>query len=135
MFQEVVPKCLLESSTGCISQYKKEVQHFLFICIPGLAEGFELQQGKKHLELLSRKMVINKSVDLLHKADLTELKKYIKPAAEIKQVKIQWAEKIKQHLEKGYIEKEAANLKSRLNKVKFTGITKTRKSTRSIYFC
>ena len=68
--------------------------------------------GKKHLELVSRKMVINKSVDLLHKADLTELKKYIKPAAEIKQVKIQWAEKIKQHLEKGYIEKEAANLKA-----------------------
>ena len=26
-------------------------------------------------------------------------------------------------------------LKSRLNKVKFTGITKTRRSTRSIYFC
>ena len=45
-------------------------------------------RGKKHLESISRKMVINKSVDLLHKADLNELKKYIKPAAEIKQVKI-----------------------------------------------
>ena len=66
--------------------------------------------GKKHLESVSRRMVINKSVELLHKADLTKLKKHIKPAAEIKQVKIQWAEKIKQHLEKGYIEKEAANL-------------------------
>ena len=32
-------------------------------------------RGKKHLESISRKMVINKSVDLLHKADLTELKK------------------------------------------------------------
>ena len=31
-------------------------------------------------------MVISKSADLLHKADLTELKKFIKPAAEIKQV-------------------------------------------------
>ena len=68
--------------------------------------------GKKHLESISRKMVINKSVDLLHKVDLTKLKKYIKVAAEIKQVKIQWAEKIKQHLEKGYTEKEAANLKA-----------------------
>ena len=68
--------------------------------------------GKKHLESISRKMVINKSVDLLHKADLTELKKYIKVAAEIKQVKTQWAEKIKQHLEKGYTEKEAVNLKA-----------------------
>ena len=32
-------------------------------------------RGKKHLESISRKMVINKSIDLLHKADLTELKK------------------------------------------------------------
>ena len=92
-------------------------------------------RGKKHLELVSRITVINKSVDLLHKADLTELKKYIKPAAEIKQVKIQRAEKIKQHSEKGYTVKEAANLKADSIKFKFTGITKTRKSIRSIYFC
>ena len=45
-FKKLLPKsCLLESLTGCISQYKKEVQHFLSICIPRLAEGFELQQG------------------------------------------------------------------------------------------
>ena len=37
---------------------------------------------------------------------------YIKPAAEIKQVQMQWAEKIKQHLEKDYAEKEATNLKA-----------------------
>ena len=43
---------------------------------------------KKYLKSVSRKMVISKSVDLLHKADLNKLKKYIKPAAEIKQVKI-----------------------------------------------
>ena len=53
-----------------------------------------------------------KNVDLLHKADLSELKKYIKSAAEIKQVKKRWAEKVKQHLEKGYTKKEAANLKA-----------------------
>ena len=140
----MLPKsCVLESLSGCISQYKKEVHYFLSICIPRLAEGFELQpgaifgfgkladdetnkalkistlesskhcklnqapvhnpnedrsiawvnheiniSGKKYLKSVSRKMVINKSVDLLHKADLNELKKYIKPAAEIKQVKI-----------------------------------------------
>ena len=124
-FKKLMPKsCLLESLTDCISQYRKEVQHFLSICIPRLAEGFELQRGgifgfekfaydetnkvlkistlespkccklnqapvdnlneeksvgcvnhkinicgKKHLESVSRNMVINKSVDLLHKAD------------------------------------------------------------------
>ena len=69
-------------------------------------------------------MVINKSVDLLHRADLTELKKCIKSAAEIKQVKIQWAEKIKQHLEKGYTEKEAANLKADSVKLKLLELLK-----------
>ena len=45
-FKKSLPKpCLLESLTGCISQFKKEVQHFLSICIPRLAEGFELQRG------------------------------------------------------------------------------------------
>ena len=43
-FKKSLPKsCLLESLTGWISQYKKEVQHFLSICIPRLAESFELQ--------------------------------------------------------------------------------------------
>ena len=142
-FKKLLPKSfLLESLTGCISQYKKQVQHFLSICITRLAESFELQQGaifgfgkfaddetnkvpkistlksskrlklnqalvhnlneersvgwvnheinirgKKHLELVSRKMVINKSVNLLHKTDLVELKKYIKPATDIKELK------------------------------------------------
>ena len=45
-FKKSLPKsCLLESLTGCISQYKKQVQHFLSICITRLAESFELQQG------------------------------------------------------------------------------------------
>ena len=45
-FKKSLPKsCLLESLTGCISQYKKEVQHFLSIGITRLAEGYELQRG------------------------------------------------------------------------------------------
>ena len=44
-FKNLPKSCLLESLTGCISQYKNEVQHFLSICWPRLAEGFELQQG------------------------------------------------------------------------------------------
>ena len=74
-------------------------------------------------------MVISKSADLLHKADLTELKKFIKPAAEIKEVN---SRKNKPAFRKSLHGEKSRQLKSRLNKVKFTRFTKTRKSIRFI---
>ena len=55
---------------------------------------------------------MNKSIDLLNKSNLTEFKKFKKPALEIQKVKIQWADSIKQQLAEGYTVKEAANVKA-----------------------
>ena len=41
-------------------------------------------------------MLINKSKDILDKTDPSEMKKYIKPAKEIKEIKLQWQERLKE---------------------------------------
>ena len=51
---------------------------------------------KWFLETASRKMLINKSKDILDKTDPSEMKKYIIPANEIKEIKLQWQERLKE---------------------------------------
>ena len=70
--------------------------------------NYELDiRGKQNLESVSRKMVLNKSADLTKK--LTDLKKYRKPTAEIKELKFAWNKKMKKLEESGFSQKEIAN--------------------------
>ena len=73
-------------------------------------------RGKQCLESASKKMVINKSMDLLEKAEPKEIRKLSKPAQEIKEIKIQWKEKIKAHQAEAYTEKEDSCLKEESTK-------------------
>ena len=75
--------------------------------------GYEIQiRGKKHLESASKKMIINKSSDILMKCDPSKLKDFVMPARRIKDIKIKWTERIREHQAKGFSEKETANLKT-----------------------
>ena len=47
-------------------------------------------RGKQNLESASRKMVMNKSMDLLEKAEPDEIRKFRKPALEIQEIKLEW---------------------------------------------
>ena len=67
-------------------------------------------RGKQFLETASRKMLINKSKDILDKTDPSEMKKYIRPAKEIKEIKLQWQERLKEQQTKDFSEKEKSSL-------------------------
>ena len=66
--------------------------------------------GKRFLETASRKMLTNKSKDILDKTDPSEMKKYIMPAKEIKEIKLQWQERFKEQQTKDFPEKEKSSL-------------------------
>ena len=66
-------------------------------------------RGKKNLATVSRKMVINKCIDLLQKKESGQFRKYHKEAAEIKEIKLEWNSKMKELQERGYQEKEITN--------------------------
>ena len=52
-------------------------------------------RGKQNLESASRKMIINKSIDIALKADPSEISKFKKQAQAIKEVKIEWRNRLK----------------------------------------
>ena len=57
--------------------------------------NYEIQiRGKKYLDVVSRKLVANKSMDILQAADQHDLKKYRKPAKVIKEIKIEWSKRL-----------------------------------------
>ena len=73
-------------------------------------------RGKQHLESASRKMLINKSIDIALKAEPSEISKYRKQAQAIKEVKAEWRKKVKEHQEDKYSEKERIRLKDEATK-------------------
>ena len=69
--------------------------------------NYELDiRGKQNLEAVSRKMVLNKSADLTD--GLTNFKQFRKPAAEIKEYKLAWNNRMEQMEKIGYSKKELA---------------------------
>ena len=51
-------------------------------------------RGNHCLEAASRKMIINKSMDLLESAEPGDINKYRKPAKDIKELKLKWKERV-----------------------------------------
>ena len=79
--------------------------------------NYELQiRGKANLESASKKMVLNKSMDYLENAEPNEIRKFRKPAQEIKKLKLEWKEKLKEHAKELYSEKEKSCLKDESDK-------------------
>ena len=75
--------------------------------------GYEIQiRGKRNLESASKKMVFNKSSDILMKCDPNQMKNFGKPARHIQELKLKWTERVKEHQKNGFSEKESANLKT-----------------------
>ena len=72
--------------------------------------------GKQCLESASKKIIINKSIDLLETSEPVEIKKFRKPSKEIKDIKMQWKEKIKAHQVKTHSDKEKSCLKEESTK-------------------
>ena len=63
-----------------------------------------------------QKMIINKSIDLLETSEPVAIKKFRKPSKEIKDIKMQWKEKIKAHQDETYSDKEKSCLKKESTK-------------------
>ena len=70
-------------------------------------------RGKQCLEPASKKMIINKSIDLLETSEQVQIKKFRKSS---KNIKMQWKEKIKAHQDKTYSDKEKLCLKEESTK-------------------
>lgn len=81
--------------------------------------NYELHiRGRQNLECVSKKMILNKSSDMLQKIDKAKLHTFRKPSEEIKEIRLRWNEKMKQYQQQGYSEKEALNMKEEQNKLK-----------------
>jgi len=63
-------------------------------------------------------MVLNKSSDLLQNIDKGKLHMFRNPSEEIKEIRLQWNDKIKLYKQQGYSQKEALNLKEEQSKLK-----------------
>jgi hypothetical protein len=70
------------------------------------------KRGKQCWESASKKMIINKSMDLLEKVEPKQIRKLRRQAQEIKENKVQWQEKIKTHQKETYTDKEKCALKN-----------------------
>ena len=80
--------------------------------------NYELSiRGKGNLDSVSRKLVLNRSADLL-KENCNSFKNYRKAAADIKKIRVEWNEKMKELEQKGFDAKEALNLKKDASKLK-----------------
>ena len=62
-------------------------------------------RGKQYLEVASRKMIINKSSDLLDQMDASDINKFSKPATTIKEIKLKWKKNIELHAKEAYSDK------------------------------
>ena len=71
--------------------------------------------GKKNIESASRKMVLNKSHDLLNRA--ASFRRFLPQAKEIKELKVKWNERMAGLQVQGYNEKEVLNLKLEAQKL------------------
>ena len=80
--------------------------------------------GKQCLESASKKMIINKSIDLLETSEPVEIKKFRKPSKQIKDIKMQRKEKIKAHQDKMHSDKEKSCLKEESTKYDLLGTLK-----------
>jgi hypothetical protein len=86
-------------------------------------------RGKQNLESASQKMIINKGIDIALKADPSEISKFKKQAQAIKEVKIEWRKKVKEHQENKYGEKERIRLKD--ESIKYDLLSSLKKETMS----
>ena len=71
---------------------------------------------KQLLESTFKKMIISKSIDFLETPKPVEKKKFRKHSKEIKDIKMQWKEKIKDHQKKTYSDKEKSCLQEESTK-------------------
>ena len=67
---------------------------------------------KENLQTASRKVVINKSVDLLPKNMLIDIKKFRKQVKIVEEIRVNWNEKMKELQTKVFEEKDLVNVKN-----------------------
>ena len=79
--------------------------------------NYEIQiRGQKHMESVSRKMVINESIDLLTSRPAKDIHKFSKPTRKIKEIKMEWQQKVREQQKLGFSKKETENLNSESTK-------------------
>jgi hypothetical protein len=74
--------------------------------------NYELSiRGKNNIEAASKKMVINKNIEILKNINPKDISNFRKPASQIREIKAEWKERIQCHKKESYTEKEKARLK------------------------
>ena len=94
--------------------------------------NYELDiRGKANLKSASTKMILNKSFDLITSQN-QNLRKFIKSAKVIKEMKREWNERMRKYEEAGFEKKDITNLSQ--DKTKLELLQLLRSNTRSIYY-
>ena len=69
--------------------------------------NYEIQiRGKKNLNSVSKKIIINKGKDLLEAVNPNDMKKFRKAAAAIKELKLDWSKEVQKQQEQAFSEIE-----------------------------
>ena len=79
-------------------------------------------RGKRNLDRVSRKMVVNKCSELIARKGSGEFMKYRRAAKDIKELRIEWNEKMKALQDQGYDKQNLKNMhleKTKLNDLEF----------------
>ena len=70
--------------------------------VHNLYEGRSVAFINYELDSASQKIVLNKGVDIIEKSDANQFKLFRKSASEIKQIKLEWKERLKVHEAEGH---------------------------------
>ena len=84
-------------------------------------------RGKNNIEAASKKMIINKNIEIVKNTNPKDILKFRKPATQIKEIKAEWKERIKCHKKDSYTEKEKARLKN--EETKYSLLEQLKKET------
>ena len=87
--------------------------------VGSISNGLKIR-GKRNLESASRKLVLNKSFDLIEKRKLGEYLNYRKPGQAISDLKKEWHEKMKLLENEAFADKDHANM--HLDSVKYNDL-------------
>ena len=83
--------------------------------------NYELHvRGKEHLVSVSKKMIINKGLDIMENliSSKSSMRSFMKAVKNIREIKLEWNNTFRRHDEEGYTHREFINLKLEPTKYK-----------------
>ena len=111
MFKATLPNIeIWNSLKSCVDENSDDIVNLLHIFLPKMMCRFAKQRAKMCLQLISKKIVLNKSFDLIEKkCKEKSYESYRKPVAEIAELRNEWNKSMQKQQDAAYNEKNIIN--------------------------